>query len=586
MRRAQSSPSRRRSELSAALWSLRGALGGVAALSAGINLLTLTGSIYMMMVYDRILPSQSGATLLSLFLMVIAAYAFYGLFDVLRAHLLSDVGLSLERMLHDRVQRLDFTLAAAGRRDPAQPPPLRDLDQIRAFLGSAGPAALIDLPWILFFVLLLTAVHWSLGLVTLAAGIVLCALTLAADRSTRAYLTDSARAGLKRETLAQRSRSHAELIRALGMRDAMLGQHAQAGTEVAAAQAALAESTARFAGWSRVFRMFVQAAVLSVGAVLVIDNQASGGVIFAASILSGRALAPVDAAIANWRGFVGAREAWARLGALLDRHPAEADPEIRLPPPVATLTIERVTLVPPGSERIAVAEVSFQLRAGQVLAILGPSAAGKSSLVRGIIGAWPAARGTVRLDGAALNQWPSETLGRHIGYLPQSVELFGGTIAQNIARFDPDADDAAVMAAARAAGVHDAILAMPGGYSVDIGEGGQFLSAGQRQRIGLARALYGDPFLVVLDEPNSNLDGDGEAALSRALADVGRRGGIAIVVAHRKQVLDVATHVAMLQGGQLRAFGPKEQVLARLRQAAATAKGDGDLTVIDGGRRP
>jgi ATP-binding cassette subfamily C protein len=298
--------------------------------------------------------------------------------------------------------------------------------------------------------------------------------------------------------------------------------------------------------------------------VLVIDGKATAGIIFASSILAGRALAPVDAAIANWRGFVGARQSWSRLSNLLRQVPAPSHARTSLPPPAQTLSVEHLTLTPPSATRTTVNDASFRMQAGQAVGILGPSGSGKSSLVRGVIGAWKPARGCVRLDGATVDQWDADQLGAHIGYLPQSVELFAGTIAQIIARFEPDAPAELVFAAARAAGVHDLILQLPDGYDLDVGEDGGQLSAGQRQRIALARALYRDPFLVVLDEPNSNLDHEGETALIRAVQQVRARGGIVLMVAHRPAILAAVDLALFMRGGTVQAFGPRDEVLAKV----------------------
>jgi PrtD family type I secretion system ABC transporter len=318
--------------------------------------------------------------------------------------------------------------------------------------------------------------------------------------------------------------------------------------------------------------MALQSAVLGVGALLVIWQEATAGIIIAGSILAGRALAPIDLAIANWKGFVAARQSWQRLGQLFVAMPAAA-PRLELPAPTHTLTAEALGVAPPALQKLVVHDVNFTLKAGGAVGVVGPSASGKSSLVRAIVGVWPPARGCVRLDGAALEQWAPESLGRHIGYVPQDVELIEGTIAENIARFSPDAPAAAVIAAAKAAGVHDLVVSLPAGYETQVGEQGAALSAGQQQRIALARALYGDPFLVVLDEPNSNLDAEGEDALTRAILGVRARGGIVIVVAHRPSALAAVDHLLAMVRGTQQAFGPKEEILPRLIRRESPAPG-------------
>jgi len=562
------------SELRDALRRVRGGLWGIVALSAMVNILMLTGSIYLMLVYDRVLPGQHQATLVSLFLMVIVAFAFYGAFDVMRSRMLADVAASLDNSLIGRVQQIEGRVALERPDAKEMVNPTRDLDQLRSFIASAGTPALIDLPWIIFFLLVLTMVHYWLGVVTLLGMLVLAGLTAAAERINARHLAAVNEAGARRRTLGDRRWRHAELIASLGMRQRMVTQWHGAHATFLREQAALTDATSTLTGVSKVLRMFLQSAVLTVGAVLVIDGKATAGIIFASSILAGRALAPVDAAIANWRGFVGARQSWSRLSNLLRQLPAPTQARTSLPPPSQTLSVEHLTLTPPAATRTTVSDANFRLQAGQAVGILGPSGSGKSSLVRGVIGAWKPARGCVRLDGATVDQWDPDQLGAHIGYLPQSVELFAGTIAQNIARFEPDAPADLVFAAARAAGVHDLILQLPDGYDLEVGEDGGQLSAGQRQRIALARALYRDPFLVVLDEPNSNLDHEGETALIRAVEQVRARGGIVLMVAHRPAILAAVDLAMFMRGGTVQAFGPRDEVLAKVtrpRGAAETA---------------
>jgi len=570
-----------RSELGDALGKLRGGLGGIALLSAVLNVLTLAGSIYLMLVYDRVLPGESVPTLVSLFIMVGLAYAFHGMFDVMRSKMLADVAATLDRRLTARVQLIETKLALERPDARERMSPTRDLDQLRTFIASPGVPALIDLPWIFFFLIILTLVHYWLGIVTLIGAIVLAVLALIAERVSTKHVAAVGEAAAQRRILGERHWRHAELISSLGMRGRLMRQWEGAHHKLLDEQGKLTDTTSTLAGLSRVFRMFLQSMVLTVGALLVIDGKATGGVIFASSILSGRALAPVDMAIAHWRGFVGARQAWARLNALLAQ-PGGIEERTELPPPTQTVTVDKLALIPPGSQRATVAEVSFAAKAGEAVGIIGPSASGKSSLVRGVIGAWKPARGTVRLDGATIDQWDSEALGPHIGYLPQSVELFAGTVAENIARFEPNAPSDVVIAAATAAGVHQLILLLPDGYDTQVGEEGTNLSAGQRQRIALARAMFRDPFLVVLDEPNSNLDPEGDAALAQAILSVKKRKGIVLLVAHRPQILGLVEHVLLLRGGTMQAFGPRDEVLAKLAPPpapAAPTRNDG-LTVV------
>ncbi|MFL9840004.1 type I secretion system permease/ATPase [Sphingomonas sp. ST-64] len=552
------------SELRDALRRMRGGLIGIVALSAMVNILMLTGSIYLMLVYDRVLPGQHQATLFSLFVMVVVAYAFYGAFDVMRSRMLADVSASLDQSLTERVQQIEGRIALERPDAKELISPTRDLDQLRSFVASAGPPALIDLPWIVFFLLVLTLVHYWLGVVTLAGMIVLAGLTVAAERINARHLAAVNEAMARRRTLGDRRWRHAEIIASLGMRARLVTQWRDAHDLFLKEQGSLTDASSTLSGVSKVLRMFLQSAVLTVGAILVIDGKATAGIIFASSILAGRALAPVDQAIANWRGFVTARQSWARLSNLLRQVPAPTEARTALPLPSKALAVEHLTLTPPSATRTTVADASFSLTAGQAVGILGPSGSGKSSLVRGVIGAWKPVKGAVRLDGATIDQWDIDRLGSAIGYLPQSVELFGGTIAQNIARFEPDAPADLIFAAARQAGVHDMILKFPDGYDLQVGEDGGQLSAGQRQRIALARALYRDPFLVVLDEPNSNLDHEGEVALIRAVQQVRTRGGIVLMVAHRPAILAAVDMAMLMRNGAIQAFGPRDEVLAKV----------------------
>lgn len=553
------------------LGELRQGLVVIALLSAVVNLLTLAGSIYLMLVYDRVLPGQSLQTLLSLFIMVGVAYVFQGIFDVLRSRMLADVAFEFDRKTSTQAQKIESLLALTAHASKDRMSPTRDLDRIRSFIASPGVPALIDLPWIIFFMAVLTLVHYSLGLVTLAGTIILAALTWHAERINSRHVEAVTKISAYRQSLAERQWRHAEIISGLGMRRRMADQWARAHAEFLDLQLQLVGTTSTLMVVSKIFRMFLQSLVLTVGAMLVIDGKATAGIIFASSVLMGRALAPVDQAIANWRNFVAARQSWGRLEPLLSDTPDMTAKPTLLPPPCRTLSVERVALSPPGSDRAVIVDVSFTASAGQAIGIIGSSASGKSSLVRGIVGLWPPLRGIVRLDGAALSQWDSDTLGRHIGYLPQSVELFDGTIAENISRFDPNASSHSILAAGNAAGVHDMILRLSDGYDTRIGIDGINLSAGQRQRIALARALYLDPFLVVLDEPNSNLDPAGDSALVRAILGVTARGGIVILVAHHGAILNSVDHLLLLRDGKTQAFGPRNHILAEINRARKQA---------------
>ena len=552
-------------ELRAALARYRTAFVTVAILSAALNVLLLGGSIYMMLVYDSVLPSQSVPTLLGLLAMVVVVFAFQGLFDTMRGRILGDVAAGLDRQLSARVQGAVAEARLRGAKLPGDGLiAMRDLDQVRGFLAGPGPGSLIDLPWILFFLGVLFLLHYWLGLTALVGALVLVGLTIITDRRTRAPVAEATQLGAIRNGLADANLRHVELLSALGMRERMRDRWAQVNDRFLGANDRIARTAGTLGGASKVFRLLLQSLILTVGALLVIDGQASGGVIFASSILAGRALAPVDGAIANWRGLQAARQGWARLTDLLRRVPGEPAVSTILPAPKSDLTVSGLVVAPPGTQRVTVQNADFRLEAGDGLAIVGPSAAGKTSLGRALIGVWAPVRGTVRLDGATLDQWRPDALGEHIGYLPQTVELMEGTVAENIARFEPEPDSDLVIAAARAAGVHDMVVGLPQGYETPVGSDGSELSAGQRQRIGLARALYRDPFLVLLDEPNSNLDAAGEQALEGAVRSIRQRGGIAVLIAHRPSALAQVNKVCFLRDGRVEAFGPRDEVLAKI----------------------
>ena len=551
------------SELREALWLCRSAFVGVALLSGIINVLYLTGSFYMLEVYDRVLPSRSIPTLVGLSVLALTLYAFQGVLDVLRSRILVRIGRALDERLSGRVYNVVVQLPLRTRVPGDGLGALRDLDQIRSFLSSGGPPALFDLPWMPIYLLICFIFHPWIGIAALIGALILATITIFTEFMSREPTREATAHAAQRNSLADAGRRNAEVMRAMGMAGRMGVMWGDANTKYMASQSRVADVAGGLGSFSRVLRFTLQSLVLGLGAYLVIQQQATAGIIIASSILVSRALAPVELAIANWRGFVGARQSWRRLSDLLGTLAAEGEP-MSLPAPRATLTVEGVAAAPPGVQRIVVQEVSFGLKAGQALGIIGPSASGKSSLARLIVGVWIPVRGKVRIDGAAMDQWSPEQLGQHVGYLPQDVELFFGSVAQNIARHELDAPSEAVVAAAKAAGVHEMIVRLPEGYETQIGDNGTVLSAGQRQRIALARALYKDPFLVVLDEPSSNLDAEGDKALTDAVMGVRQRGGIVIMVAHRRSALEAVDQVLALTQGRPQALGPRDEVLAKL----------------------
>jgi ATP-binding cassette subfamily C protein len=532
----------------------------VGLFSAVINILMLTGSIFMLQVYDRVLPSKSVPTLVGLAMVVLGLYALQAILDLIRMRVLVRIGSSFDASLTQRIYDATVQLSLKGSRSSDAAQPIRDLDAVRTFLTGSGPIALFDLPWMPLYLGLCFVFHWYIGLTATIGALIVIGLTIMTEILSRRPSAQAAAHGASRGAFAETSRSNSEVFHALGMMGRMRTQWAAENEQYCKAQQRLSDVTGGLGAIAKVLRLVLQSAVLGVGAYLVILGEATAGIIIAGSIISARALAPADIAIANWRGFIAARQGWRRLNNLLLTLPAEALP-LPLPKPTANLNVENVSVIPAGSHRVVVQGVTFKLDAGSALGIVGPSASGKSSLVKAVMGVWPTAQGTVRIDGAELGQWSREALGSHLGYLPQDVSLTDGTVAQNISRFEPAPLPEAIIAAAKAAGVHELILNLPNGYDTRVGERGEVLSAGHRQRIGLARALYGDPFLVILDEPNSNLDAEGDAALAKAIRSVCDRGGIVIVIAHRPSVLSAVDLVLALVNGQQRAFGKRDEVL-------------------------
>jgi PrtD family type I secretion system ABC transporter len=557
-----------RSELAQALQRCRHAFVAVGVLSGLINILMLTAPLFMLQVYDRVLPSGSVPTLIGLALLTAALFSSQGILDVIRSRVLLRVGGSVNEDLSARVYTAvaDLPLKMRGGGDGLQP--MRDLDQIRGFLASSGPSAFFDLPWMPLYVGVCFLFHPLIGIAASGAAVILILLTLASEAATREPAKEVVRHASTRHALLESSRRNAEVLHAMGMGPTMSARFAAVNNNYIRAQGCVSDRAAMLGAVSRVARLVVQSAVLGLGAYLVINQEATAGVIIASSILVSRSLAPIELAIANWKGFVGSRQAYKRLNTLFDKLPIRKQ-GLALPRPSRSLAVESVSASPPSSARVVLQDVEFELKSGAGLAIIGPSASGKSSLARLMVGVWQPVRGRVRLDGAALDQWSPDALGQHIGYLPQDVELFDGTIAQNISRFEEDAEAKAIIAAAKSAGVHDLIVGLSEGYETRIGDAGANLSAGQRQRIALARALYRDPFLVILDEPNSNLDNAGEEALARSVLGVRSRGGIVIVIAHRASVLGSVDHVLVLNQGRQQAFGLKDEVLRPVSRPSA-----------------
>jgi ATP-binding cassette subfamily C protein len=536
----------------------------VAAFSGVINLLMLSGSLYMLQVYDRVLTSRSLATLVGISLLLLAAYALQGLLDAVRTRMLARIGAIFDEQVSPRAFAATQILPLAGARREQAMQPLRDLDQIRSFLGSLGPTALFDLPWMPLFFAGCFLLHPWLGWLAVAGGLVIVGVMLLTEARSAKAVRAQTISGVRRQAIAEASQRNAETIAAMGMAGSFRERWRAGNLEHVRDGLATTDAAGGLGAFARVFRMILQSAVLGLGAYLVIRGEMSAGAMIAASIMTSRALAPVEIAVAHWKGFTAARQGYARLAQTLSAPALTERERLSLPAPRLHVGANDLVVAAPGRSQPILKGVSLHLVAGQALGVIGPSASGKSTLARALVGVWRPLKGEVRLDGAALDQWDAGELGRHLGYLPQDIELFAGSVAENIARFDPAAAHAAIVEAAMQAGAHELILRLEQGYDTQIGEGGAALSGGQRQRIALARALFGNPFLVVLDEPNSNLDHDGDEALTAAIRGVRARGGAVVVVTHRPAALAGVDQVALMTEGVIKSIGPKDRVLQQI----------------------
>jgi ATP-binding cassette, subfamily C, bacterial PrsD len=544
---------------------------GIAVFSGVINLLMLSGSLYMLQVYDRVIPSRNVATLLGLSLIVLFAYCLQGYFDALRSRMLCRVATLFDAGLQDAIHTALATLPLRGVKPMLMQQPLRDLDQIRAFMSSMGPTAFLDMPWIPIFLIGLFLFHPAIGLTAMLGTLAIIAMTLLSHRLSKGAAKSAMESSAQRQVLADATQRNAEVIRALGMMDRFGERWARANERYLRENIRATDVSSNLGSSAKVLRYVLQSGMLGIGAFLVVSDQASGGIMIASSIMMGRALAPVEVALGTWKQLSAARQGIARLRDICKVTAKPATPPVRLPRPARELSVQALSVAPPGAEKPIVSDITFSLKAGMGLALLGASASGKTSLSKALVGIWPAKHGVIRLDGAALDQWQNEDLGRYVGYLPQEVALFDGTVAENICRFDQGAGSDAILRAAQIAGVHELILRLPEGYSTRIGQGGMSLSAGQRQRIGLARAVFGDPFLVVLDEPNANLDAEGENALSRAIQVLRHLKSIVIVISHRPSALGALNMAMVLYEGKSIAFGSSEAIFSRIRPGGQPA---------------
>ncbi|QUS35955.1 type I secretion system permease/ATPase [Falsirhodobacter algicola] len=551
-----------RAELRRALRPARSLILTVALFSLTVNMLMLTGPLYMLQVYDRVLAGRSEATLLALSLIAAAMFLAMALIDHARGRIVARIGAALQQRLDLRVFRAALARSARVPSDGVAATAQRDLEAVQKLLASPVFLAMCDLPWVPIFVLGLFAFHPALGLLALGGAGLLVAMTLANQALSVAPLAEAARCGVRADRLSDMLKAEAETVQALGMTGAAFDRWQRGRSEALAAALRAADVTGGFGAAIRTLRLFLQSATLGLGAWLVLKAGLSGGVMIASSVLMGRALAPIDTAIGHWPLVAHAWQARGRLAALLTRQP-EAAPRTPLPRPQARIEAAGLSLIPPGGAAPVLRNLAFAVGPGQAVGVIGPSGSGKSSLARALTGLWMPAAGDIRLDGATLDQYGADTLGRLAGYLPQRVTLFDGTIAENIARLGAP-DPEAVVAAARRAAAHEMILRLPAGYDTPVAAIGGRLSGGQIQRIGLARAMYGDPVFLVLDEPNSNLDNDGTMALNAGIRAVKAAGGTVFIMAHRPAAIQECELLLVIEDGLQRAFGPRDTVLREM----------------------
>ena len=556
-----------RSELTQALWTFRREFLVVGVFSMVANVLMLSPTLYMLQVYDRVMVSRSELTLLAMSLITLFLFCVMAFAEWMRSRVLVRSGVRLDAMLGTRVFNASFEANLA----PSGVSPARsfgDLIQIRQFLTGNGILACFATPWTPVYMAVLFILHPMLGWLALFFAAVQGALAWFGHRSTVAPAEEASKASSEASMYLQGKLRNAEVLEPMGMVHNLRPRWAQRHDQAQLLQGRAQALTHRITAWSKFIRYAQQSLALGAGALLVIDGQLSPGGMIAANVLMTRALAPIDMLVGTWRGFIGARGAFGRLEALLAAHP-ERDPALSRVAPQGAITLREVVAVAPGRAEPILKGVNLAVAPGTVTVVLGPSGSGKSTLARCMVGIWPGVSGEVLLDGLPISGWDRNELGPYLGYLPQDIELFEGSIAENIARFG-EVSSEKVIAAARSAGLHEMILRFPKGYDTPIGEAGNLLSGGQRQRIGLARAVYGDPVLVVLDEPNANLDDVGEAALVRTVQELKAKGRTVFLITHRPGIVAVADRLLILRNGMVQTEGPRDEVLASMRAAQAT----------------
>jgi PrtD family type I secretion system ABC transporter len=537
----------------------------VAIFSLAINLLYLATPLYMLQMYDRVVPSSSVITLVMLTIVLLVALLALAVLDIVRSGILARAGIRLDRLLSARIVTavIDNASAAGGARSQ----PLRDADTFRQYVTGAGIHAVFDLPWAPIYIAVIFMLHPLLGGFALACAFILLAMALINERLVRPSLNDSNEAASRNYSFTEMSLRNAEVVRAMGMADGLLNRWRRDRNRMMERQLVATDRGATISGLIRFLRLSMQSLILGLGAYLVIERVVTVGSMFAASILLGRALQPVEQIVGSWRGMIAARDAFNRVRYLLTSTPIPPV-HLALPRPQGQVSVEQLSYGLPRSSRPLLYNVNFRIEPGESVGVIGPSGAGKSTLARQLVGVLRPTAGAVRLDGADIGTWPRGSVGQYIGYLPQDIELFSDSVAANIARFQ-QADDEAVIEAARLAGVHDMILRLPDGYETWVGDGGATLSGGYRQRIGLARAVFGLPSLVVLDEPSSNLDAEGDAALAECMLKLKKARITTIIISHRPATIAVVDKILLLVDGRIETFGPRAEVLARLNARAA-----------------
>lgn len=571
--------SRGRAELIENRKQSRGLYWVVAVFSFFVNLLMLTGPLYMLNIYDRVLSSRSFETLLALSVLVAFLYAMMGILDFVRGRIMGRVGARFQSVLDRRVFGAVLKATTDNRAPTEAATGLRDLESVQRLITSPALMSLFDLPWVPLFFLGIFIFHPLMGILAIAGAGILLIVAVLNQFATRKPLEAANAASFASEHLGSHIRAESEMVHSLGMREAAFDRWQLARGKSLDTTILAADASGTFTALTKSFRLFLQSAMLGLGAYLVLMNELSPGAMIAGSILLGRALAPIELLVGQWAVFQRGREGWRNLSVLLGHIPADT-PRTELPKPKANLVAEQVTVVPPGEQQASLRMISFAVAPGQAVGVIGTSGSGKSTLARVLTGVWKPAAGKIRLDGAALDQFEPDVLGAHVGYLPQRVQLFDGTIKENIARMSMTPDDAKVVAAAKTADAHDMILKLPDGYDTRVSAVSGRLSGGQIQRVGLARALYGDPVIVVLDEPNSNLDNDGSIALNTAIKGLKADGKAVLIMAHRPSAIQECDLLLVLEQGTRRAFGPKDQVLAdmvknhgEIKRSAGTSGG-------------